>query len=587
MSALLAVATLLLAVAAETKTEALGRSSETAPFVERSAETGLTFRHETGATGELYFPEVMGSGVALFDYDGDADLDVYFAQGGALGSKRPATWTEGSVPSGRLFRNDLQRLSDGTVRLRFEDVTTASAIETAGYGMGAATADYDNDGDVDLYLTHFGRNQLWRNEGDGTFVERGRAAGVDDPRWSVAALFLDFDGDGWLDLFVGNYTNFRIATNKRCTAPSGYPDYCSPGSYDPAPNSLFRNLGDGTFEAVRSEISRHLGRTLGAAAADFDDDGDLDLFVANDEMPNTLWINDSNAGFVEEALLRGVAVSESGEPEASMGVAIGDWDEDADLDLFLSHYDHETNTLYANQSGDFADLSLASGLGTPSIPFTGWGTAFLDYDNDGWLDLLVVNGAAVFVPEQLRRGVSHPLNQPNQLFRGIEGRSFVDVSAQAGDAFRLVETSRGAAFGDVDNDGDVDVVISNNGGPARLLVNEVGAASPWIGFRALDQETGRDAHGARVRLHTGDGSRPRTRTVDTGGSYASANDPRVVFGLGFDASGANAQRLRLEVSWPGVRDPECFTDLRKGTYQTVLRGTGAKCPNNDQDRGTR
>jgi len=509
-------------------------SAERPLFVERSAELGLVFTHMNGMSGELYFVENMGAGAALFDYDGDGDPDALLVQGAMLGPRPLAEATfppaPGMLPLGdRLFRNDLSALADGTIEPHFVDVTARSGLVGAtGYGMGLAVGDIDGDGDPDFYRTAFGPNQLWRNRGDGTFEEVTAAAGIGEPRWSVPACFFDFDGDSDLDLYVGNYVDFRLEIHSPCLTSAGRPIYCGPRSYRPETDRLFRNRGDGTFDDVSTSslVGTLAGNALGAIASDFDGDGRTDLYVANDQMPNFLWLNEGDGTFREEALLSGVAVNAAGDPEASMGVTLGDFDGDGDEDLFITHLMQETNTLYRAEGGGlFSDDTLASGMGAASFPYTAFGTAFFDYDGDGWPDLLAVNGAVRQLEDLVEAGDPYPLHQPNQLFHNLGGgRGFEDVTARAGAAFTPSEVSRGLALGDVDGDGDPDVLVTNNAGPARLLVNQVGQDRHWLGV-------GVDALGSQVRLRL-PGGRTLAGRVHTDGSYASASDPRLLFGLG-------------------------------------------------------
>jgi len=543
-------------------------------FVDASETTGLAFKHFNGMSGELYFPEMMGAGVAVFDYDGDGDLDVYLVQGHMLGptkSLTDATFEPAHrLPlTDRLYRNELQ---DG--ELRFTDVTVEAGLKAAGYGMGVAAGEVDNDGDVDLYITNLADNQLLINNGDGTFSDNTSAAGVTDDRWSVSAAFLDFDRDGWLDLYVGNYVAFSFDNHAACLSNASAPEYCGPKSSPPETDRLFHNLGNGRFEDVTETAMIHtaFGGALGVSTADFNGDGWVDIYVANDGVPNQLWINQRDGSFRNDAFMAGVAVNMYGASEASMGVDAADFDGDGDEDLFMTHLVRETNTLYLNDGqGWFEDRTVTKGLGGPSFSFTGFGTGWFDYDNDGWLDLLSVNGAVNLIVEQQRKGDPHPLHQTNQLFRSRRGESFEDVTAQAGTAFELSEVSRGAAFGDLDNDGDTDVVISNNAGRARLLINNIARNGPgkhhWLGLRLVDPRYRRDAVGARVVV-VRENAPPLWRRVRTDGSYASASDPRVLFGLG-DQGGP----ITVRVIWPDGNE-EAWTSLEPGRYHTLERGQG-------------
>ncbi|HUO87448.1 MAG TPA: VCBS repeat-containing protein, partial [Thermoanaerobaculia bacterium] len=406
------------------------------PFLEAD-DVGLDFVHVNGRHGELYFVENVGAGAALFDYDGDGDLDLYLVQGEALG---PEAQRQGV--GDRLFRNDLTRDADGRPVLRFTDVTAEAGLAEGEYGMGVAAGDFDGDGHVDLYVTNWGPNRLWRNRGDGTFEDVTAASGTGEPRWSVSATFVDYDRDGDLDLFVGNYVAFSYAVHKVCRSESGLRDYCTPLAFAAESDRLFENRGDGTFaDATRAAGLDRVepAGALGVVAADLDGDGWVDLYVANDLAPNHLWINRGDGTFREEALLAGCAVDGQGRAQASMGVDAADFDGDGDEDLFLTHLTGEANTLYVNDgSGMFRDGSIAAGLAAPSLPFTGFGTAFLDYDGDGRLDLLAANGAVRQIEALARAGDPYPLHQTNQLFRnlgaGADGRvRFADVSAAAGE----------------------------------------------------------------------------------------------------------------------------------------------------------
>ncbi len=560
-----------------------------APFVDRTADVGIDFVHRNGMTGRLYLPEIMGPGVALLDYDGDGDLDLFVPQGGPLdggddGDRRPA-----GGGGTQLYRNDL---SGDPASLRFTNVTGDSGIEPTGYGMGVAVADVDNDGRVDLYVTRLGANALLLNQGAGaggtvTFADVAPGAGVADSDWGVSATFFDYDRDGWLDLYVGNYVDFTLARHKPCYRANGAVDYCGPLAFRPQPDRLFRNLGIGTDGRVRFEdvsaaagITRVYGNALGVVAGDFDGDGLRDLYVANDLMPNQLWINRGDGTFEERALLAGCSVNAEGAAEAGMGIDVGDVDGDGDFDIVVSHIRRQTNTLYLNDgAGFFHDGSLNSGLGTPSWAFTGFGAAFLDYDNDGWLDFFVANGAVNIVDELEAAGDPYPLHQTNQLFRNLGigtggGIRFEEITPEAGDALALSEVSRGAAFGDLDNDGDVDIVVANNNGPLRVLINQVGQERPWLGLRLLEAEVPRDALGARVEVRRRQRP-PLHRRVRTDGSYASASDSRVLVGLGH---GAAVEAVR--VVWPSGR-LEVFRDLETRRYTTLREGSGQPSPESD------
>jgi hypothetical protein len=536
-------------------------------FTDRSVETRLDFVHDNGATGELLLPEVTGAGGALFDFDNDGDLDLFAVQGKALkpgSSKASGERTPSSTLGSRLFRNDLG--AGGDRRLRFTDVTDRSGIAATGYGMGAATGDIDNDGWTDLFVTNLGSNQLLRNNGDGTFTDVTARSGVNDARWSTSATFFDYDRDGWLDLYVANYVNFTLDMKRECFSSGSARDYCNPVVYDPVPDRLFHNDRDGTFTDVsaRAGIGRVRARGLGVIAADVNEDGWTDLYVANDGDPNLLWINEGGSGvFREEALLSGVAVNRMGRAQGSMGVDIGDVDGDGDEDLFVTNLDNEGNTFYRNDGkGLFEDRTIEAGLF--KLGFTGFGTRLLDYDNDGWLDLAVVNGAVRHMDQQVRAGDPYPLKQRSQIFHNEGGRRFSDVTTSSGAAFETLHVSRGASTGDLDNDGDVDLVVFNNKGPARVLVNEAGQRRRWLGARVIDSR-GRDALQARVEIVRAAGGVIRRR-VQTDGSYCAASDPRVQFGLGADGS---PQTLR--VHWPGAGVEE-FRGLAVDRYWVLQPG---------------
>lgn len=489
-------------------------------------------------------PEIMGAGAALFDYDNDGDLDVYIVQGKALedGKKLLFPPEAGWKPGSRLFRNLL--VESG--KMQFVDVTDRAGVGYDGYGMGPATGDYDNDGYTDLYVTSFGHNVLYHNNGDGTFADVTRHAGIDEPRWSTSASFLDYDADGFLDLFVANYVDFTVQGNKRCYSPAGEPDYCTPIAYKAVPSRLFHNRRNGTFEDVTetSGIASSYGPGLGVLCADFNGDGRTDIYVANDTAANRLWLNQGNGTFHEGALEAGVAYSASGATKAGMGVTAEDVDNQGTPAIVVTNLTREGATLFRSiGKGLFEDVSVQSGLFERTFARTGFGTQWFDYDNDGLLDLFIANGA-VTIGESMR-GTPYPYGQRNLVFHN-EGadRKFRDMSDIAGPAFQLNDVGRGAAFGDIDNDGAVDVLVTNNNGPARLLHNESGSRRHWLQVRLEGVKSNRSGIGARVAVLR-DESRPLWRRVHTDGSYLSASDVRVHFGLG-EISNVRA----VLVNWP-------------------------------------
>ncbi len=538
----------LLAVAALLAVPSPGRAQ--VHFTDATAAAGLDFVHFNGMTGQLYFSEMMGSGAGLVDYDGDGDLDLYLVQGAMLDSgedPRTATPPPRGEPIDRLYRNDLAPGPDGRAVVRLVDVTASAGLAETGYGMGVAVGDVDNDGWSDLYVTNLGPDRLYRNRRDGTFADATVEAGLGDRGWGVSASFLDFDRDGWLDLYVGNYVDFGLATHKTCFSPTGAVDYCGPLAFQPEPDALYRNRGDGTFETVsgRSGIAADPKGALGVVALDADADGWLDLLVANDQVPNKLWINQGDGTFVDDALLSGTGVNEQGQPEANMGVVAGDLDGDGDEDLFITHLTQETNTLYLNDgSGLFDDATRESGLGLPSWPFTGFGVAMSDFDRDGRLDLAVVNGAVRRIEEQTARGDPYPLAQTHQVFHNLGGGRWAEVTSSAGEPFAHASVGRGLAKGDLDLDGDEDLLLANSSGPAVLLANDSPPRGRFLGVAALLAAGGREAFGTALRLTDGAGGR-QLRRVGTDGSYASANAPLALFGVPGPAP------LALAADWLG------------------------------------
>jgi len=542
-------------------------------FTDRAADVGLRFQHVNGASGRLFYPEILPPGVALFDFDNDGDLDVYVAQGYALdpearASTSPAGKGAQNGHGGRLFRNDLRVLPDGSRDLHFTDVTEASGLVTNGYGMGAATGDIDNDGFVDLYLTNFESCQLFRNNGDGTFTDITKTSGTANvPGFAVSAAFLDYDRDGLLDLYVGNNVNYSLANKTVCPNPAGAPDYCPPQIYGGRPDRLYHNVGHGRFVDVTSTalIGGKFGPALGVSAADFNGDGWIDIYVANDGEDNLLWLNQHNGTFKEVGLASGVAVTAEGKAEASMGVDAGDFDNDGDEDVFVAELTGQGSNLFVNDgSAHFRDAGAMSGLGPQSLPFTGWGSAWFDFDNDGSLDVMTVNGTIIM--QEGHKDRPFPYDQKKLLFRNIGGGRFESIGGKAGAAFAGSDSGRGAAFGDIDNDGDVDVLVGNDAGPLQLLINNIGNRNHWLGLR-LAGVGGRDMLGAQVEVVRPD--RPTLwRRARSDGSYASANDPRVLVGLG-ESTG----RPTIRVRWPDGRHEE-WVDVAIDRWTTLTQGTG-------------
>jgi hypothetical protein len=558
------------------------RADAVAPlFLDGTTASGLEVVHDNGAAGRLELLAIMGPGAALFDYDLDGDLDLYLPAGGPLPGDPPGG---ASRPAGRLLRNDLAA-GPGGLQPRWVDVTVAAGLTIPGYATGAAVGDLDGDGDADLFVPVLGRDQLWRNEGDGTFRDMsaalfpGRGSGdpAEEVGWSIAGSFFDAEGDGDLDLYVVRYVTPTAGV--KCFAESTRPDYCGPDAYAPVPDRLLRNRGDGTFDdvSVASGVGRVAGPGLGAVAGDFDGDGRFDLYVANDGRPNFLWRNAGDGTFVDEGALSGTALSREGLAQAGMGVDAGDADGDLDEDLFVTNLTGETNTLYeAEAPGLFSDRTAARGLAVPSLPWTGFGTGFLDADLDGRLDLVVVNGAvrlaqgqvgSTSVSADLASSHHAALAQPGQLYRN-EGARFSSLpAAEAGEALVAPLVARGLAFGDVDLDGDEDLVVAVNGGAARLLLGQAAATNGWVGVEAcpgvadaawlarrvvVRPDVGAPDAGTVAGNAAARPTSPQLRRPHRDGSYASARSPRVAVGLAA-SEGASLELLAGARASAGLR----------------------------------
>ncbi|MBI4483376.1 MAG: CRTAC1 family protein [Acidobacteria bacterium] len=536
-----------------------GQTSEAGlEFVDMRDSSGVAFLHTGGSPEKKYIIDTVSGGVALLDHDNDGDLDLYFVNGSSL-----------DILSGRAspVRNRLYR-NDGN--FRFTDVTDQAGVGDTGWGMGACAADFDNDGDVDLYVTNLGPNVLYRNNGDGRFSDVTAKAGVGDSRWSTGAAFADYDQDGDLDLYVANYVDVDFqklpepGQSKYCYY-RGLPVMCGPRGLKPASHILYRNNGDGTFTDV-SQPSRIAEAPpaygLGVVWGDYDNDGDSDLYVANDSMPNFLFRNNGDGTLDEVALLAGVALSEDGKEQAGMGVDFGDYDGDGWLDLYKTNFSDDTNNLYRNLGDNFfEDVAHKTGHGETTWSYLGWGTSFFDFDNDGDLDLLAVNGHVY--PQVDGKGVGTSYRQRPLLFEN-RGGTFVEVAAQRGAALNQPRSSRGAAFGDLDDDGDVDVVVNNMDDLPSLWRNEGGNRRGWIQFDLRGTRSNRSAVGARVTIWVG--KRRQIAEVKAGSSYLSQSDPRLHLGLG------EARRAdRVEIRWPSGL-VQTFTDLEGNALYEIREG---------------
>jgi hypothetical protein len=516
---------------------------------------GIAFTHTNGARGRKYLPETMGSGLVVFDYDGDGRPDLFFVNSDA--------WPEnhGKPSYQALYRNR----GDGT----FEDTSAKAGLKIEAYAIGAAAADYDNDGDEDLYLNALGPDHLFRNRGDGTFEDMTKAAGVGDPGFGSSATWIDYDRDGWLDLFVCNYVTWSPKTDIYCTLDGANKSYCTPESYKGATNRLFRNRGDGTFEDVseRARVLDPSGKSLGVVAFDFDDDGFTDLAVANDTQPNFLYRNRGDGTFEEIGRTAGIAFSEEGKARGAMGIDAADYDGSGRESLVIGNFSNEMLALYHNEGrGLFIDDAAAAGIGQPSLLTLAFGCFFFDYDLDGRLDIFVANGHVENEIQAVQPSVTYA--EPPHLFRGGADGRFEETTAQVGSDLTVPRVARGAAAADFDGDGDLDIAVTTNGGPAALFRNDGGSANGFVRLKLVGAggTSNRDAIGARVILTSG--GRAQVRTVRSAASYASQSEMVLTFGLG---STAAPGAITAEVRWPDGTTSR-YEGLAAGRMLTLKQG---------------
>jgi hypothetical protein len=527
------------------------------PFEDVPPEkSGINWVHSSGKSPEKYLPESSGAGCAFLDYDNDGWMDIYLVNSGKCDF-----FTPNPPLRNALYKNN----RDGT----FTDVTERAGVSAGGYGQGVAVGDYDGDGLPDIYITQYGRSILYHNNGDGTFTDVTEKAGVAARGWASSAVWFDYDNDGRLDLFVGRFVDFSKELNKPCGIhEDGRRHYCIPKVYSPMPSWLFHNNGDGTFSDVSREsgIASHLGKVWGVVATDINNDGLMDLWVSNDTAPNFLFVNRGKGKFDEIATTAGVAYSDTGRARSGMGVDSADFNQDGWMDLFVANLDREMFSIYQNNHDEtFDDQAGPTGIGSATRLMSGWGLKFFDYDNDGNLDLFLANGNPDDLIESLHSQVKY--QEPLMLFHNT-GKSFQNVSAQSGPIFATPISARGMAIGDFDNDGAVDVLIQVNGGPPVLLRNNAGKQNHWLGVNLIGKKSNPDAIGARISYQSGDLKRSHVKVG--GGSYLSAHDPRMVLGLG---GRKKIDWLEVKWPLPSGL-VERFTDLPIDRYITIVEGQG-------------
>lgn len=530
-------------------------------FTDIADAAGLDFAHVNGASPRKYLPEIMGAGGSVLDYDGDGWMDVYLVQSGGL----PGSDVEMPDSGNRLFRNR----ADGT----FEDVTQSASVGDTGYGMGAVAADYDNDGDTDIFVVNFGRDVLYRNNGDGSFTDVREASGIDDQSWGSSAAFFDADGDGNLDIYIANYLDFTVASHVDCGTPSkGIWSYCHPDVYDMQADIFYRGDGHGNFSDATEasgllDTSGH-GKGLGVVAVDLDDDGDTDIYVANDSTPNYLYRNLGGGKFEEVGLFTGTSHNDDGMTEAGMGTDAGDVNGDGRADLIVTNLSAETNSLYIGGEDFFDYGTRGAGLYEGSLMQVGFGVDFLDIDNDTDLDMFVTNGHVIDNIELTDD--SQSFRQPSQLFLNDGSGRFALVAAKVSGDIAKPGVGRGTMTFDVDNDGRLDVVVTRNNAAVNLYRNVWQSAGNWIGFDLQGRDGNRDAIGARVIVEVS--SRSMVAEKKAGSSYQTSGDPRLHFGLG---EGDNA--LRVTVHWPGGGE-DVFEKLAGGRYYRLVQGVSDPVP---------
>ncbi len=545
------------AVASPSPSPTPPRPSGPIEFTDVTAQAGIRFKHNTGAFGKKFLPETIGSGGAFLDYDNDGWQDILLVNS----MDWPENKKRRSFPA--LYKNN----KDGT----FTDVTQQAGLGVEMYGIGVAIADYDNDGNDDVYITCVGPNRLFRNLGGGKFLDVTGRAGVGDPGFSTAAAWFDFDNDGKLDLFVGNYVEWSPETDQHCSLDGKSKSYCTPQNYKGQSPTLYRNRGNGTFENVtaRAGLNDPAGKTLGVALLDYDDDGWIDLFVANDTEPNKLYRNNRNGTFTDNAVVAGVAFSEAGTARAGMGVDAADYDGSGKQSVVIGNFTNESIALYHNDgSGLFTDEAPASGIGKVSAQSLTFAVFFFDYDLDGLLDIFAANGHVSDDISVVQPTVKYA--QPPHLFRNRGRKKFEEVTAKLGRALSRAIVGRGAAYGDIDNDGDLDLLMTTNNGPARLLRNDNANQNDLLRVKIIGAKSNRNGIGAKVVVKTSKG-KTVYGMVRTGSSYCSQSEMPLTFGLGKPEEGVT---LNLEIMWPG-NQKETIANIKPNQFVIVQEGKGA------------